>query len=84
MSQSEEVNPSAEKLAEELEQARAEAKKLTEELEALKEQNVAVRTSPAKEQRNTTGVLERAAKKAAETGNRRDLQEYMRRRRNIV
>jgi hypothetical protein len=44
----------------------------------------APRTSPAKEQRGTAGTLERAAKKAAGTGNRVDLQEYMRRRRSIV
>ena len=46
--------------------------------------SVAARTSPAKEQRNGTGVLERAAKRAAGTGNRSDLQEYMRKRRSIV
>jgi hypothetical protein len=42
------------------------------------------RTSPAKEQRNGAGSLERAAKKAAVTGSRSDLQEYMRRRRSVV
>jgi len=42
------------------------------------------RTSPAKEQRSGAGVLERAAKRAAGTGSRSDLQEYMRRRRSIV
>ena len=46
--------------------------------------SVAVRTSPAKEQRSGAGVLERAAKRAAGTGSRSDLQEYMRRRRSIV
>jgi hypothetical protein len=40
-----------------------------------------VRTSPAKEQRSGAGVLERAAKRAAGTGSRSDLQEYMRKRR---
>lgn len=45
---------------------------------------VAVRTSPAKEQRSGAGVLERAAKRAVGTGSRSDLQEYMRKRRNIV
>jgi hypothetical protein len=39
------------------------------------------RTSPAKEQRSGAGSLERAAKKAAVTGSRADLQEYMRKRR---
>jgi hypothetical protein len=43
--------------------------------------SVAVRTSPAKEQRNGAGALERAAKRAAGTGSRSDLQEYMRKRR---
>jgi hypothetical protein len=42
------------------------------------------RTSPAKEQRSGAGVLERAAKRAAGTGSRSDLQEYMRKRRSIV
>jgi hypothetical protein len=46
--------------------------------------SVAVRTSPAKEQRNGAGALERAAKRAAGTGSRSDLQEYMRKRRSIV
>ena len=46
--------------------------------------SVAVRTSPAKEQRSGAGVLERAAKRAAGTGSRSDLQEYMRRRRSVV
>lgn len=45
--------------------------------------NPALRTSPAKEQRSGAGVLERAAKRAAGTGNRSDLQEYMRKRRSI-
>ncbi len=45
---------------------------------------VTMKTSPAKEQRNGAGSLERAAKRAAGTGNRSDLQEYMRRRRSIV
>jgi hypothetical protein len=43
-----------------------------------------IRTSPAKEQRNPAGALERAAKKAAGTGSRSDLQEYMRKRRSVV
>ncbi|MGA2070912.1 MAG: hypothetical protein ABSG97_06145 [Sedimentisphaerales bacterium] len=43
-----------------------------------------VKTSPAKEQRSGAGVLERAAKRAAGTGSRGDLQEYMRRRRSVV
>ena len=46
--------------------------------------SVAVRTSPAKEQRSGAGALERAAKRAAGTGSRSDLQEYMRKRRSIV
>jgi hypothetical protein len=46
--------------------------------------SVAVRTSPAKEQRSGAGALERAAKRAAGTGSRSDLQEYMRRRRSVV
>ena len=46
--------------------------------------NPALRTSPAKEQRSGAGALERAAKRAAGTGNRSDLQEYMRKRRSIV
>ena len=41
----------------------------------------APRTSPAKEQRSTVGLLEKAAKKAATTGNRTDLQEYMKKKR---
>ncbi|MGB7582934.1 MAG: hypothetical protein WBL85_10870 [Sedimentisphaerales bacterium] len=46
--------------------------------------SVAVRTSPAKEQRSGAGALERSAKRAAGTGSRSDLQEYMRKRRSIV
>ncbi len=46
--------------------------------------NPALRTSSAKEQRSGAGVLERAAKRAAGTGSRSDLQEYMRKRRSIV
>jgi transcriptional/translational regulatory protein YebC/TACO1 len=88
MSQSEEVTQATdkqiEKLTEELAQARAEAAKLAEELKASQAMSVAVRTSPAKEQRSPAGVLERAAKRAAGTGSRSDLQEYMRRRRSIV
>ena len=88
MSQSEEVmqatDKQIEKLTEELSQARAEAVKLAEELKASQAMSVAVRTSPAKEQINPTGVLERAAKTAAQTGSRRDLQEYMRKRRSVV
>jgi hypothetical protein len=80
MSQSEE---SAEKLAEELAQARAEAARLAEELKASQAESVAVRTSPAKETRNPAGMLERAAKTAAGTGRRSDLQEYMRKRRSV-
>ncbi len=45
--------------------------------------NTALRTSPAKEQRSGAGSLERAAKKAAGTGSRSDLQEYMRKRRSV-
>ena len=45
---------------------------------------VAVRTSPAKEHRGGAGAIERAAKRAAGTGSRADLQEYMRKRRSIV
>ncbi|MGA2322791.1 MAG: hypothetical protein ABSG22_02980 [Sedimentisphaerales bacterium] len=44
----------------------------------------ALRTSSVKEQRSGAGVLERAAKRAAGTGSRTDLQEYMRRRRSVV
>jgi hypothetical protein len=44
-------------------------------------ESVAMRTSPAKEQRSGAGALERSAKKAAGTGSRSDLQEYMRKRR---
>jgi hypothetical protein len=88
MSQSEEVaqatDKQIEKLTEELAQARAEAAKLAEELKASQATSVAMRTSPAKEQRNSAGVIERLAKKAAETGNRKDLQEYMRRRRSVI
>jgi hypothetical protein len=47
-------------------------------------ESVAVRTSPAKEQRGGAGALERAAKRAAGTGNRNDLQEYMRKRRSVI
>ncbi len=43
-----------------------------------------VRTSPAKEQRNAGTGLERAAKRAAGTGNRTDLQEYMKKRRSVI
>jgi hypothetical protein len=43
--------------------------------------NPALRTSPAKEQRSGAGALERTAKRAAGTGSRSDLQEYMRKRR---
>ncbi len=77
MSQSEEAS---ENLAKEL----AEAAKLDEELEASQSKSAAVRTSPAREARNPAGMLERAAKKAAATGNRRDVQEYMRKRRSVV
>jgi hypothetical protein len=44
----------------------------------------ALRTLSVKEQRSGAGVLERAAKRAAGTGSRSDLQEYMRKRRSIV
>ncbi len=47
-------------------------------------ENVAVRTSPVKEQRSGAGALEKSARKAAGTGSRGDLQEYMRKRRSIV
>jgi len=43
-----------------------------------------IRTSPAKEHRGGAGTIERAAKRAAGTGSRADLQEYMRKRRSIV
>jgi hypothetical protein len=43
-----------------------------------------VRTSGAKEQRIGGAGIERAAKRAAGTGSRADLQEYMRKRRSIV
>ena len=43
-----------------------------------------LRTSSVKEQRSGAGMLERAAKRAAGTGSRSDLQEYMRRRRSVV
>jgi hypothetical protein len=45
---------------------------------------MALRTSPAKEQRSAGAGLERAAKRAAGTGNRADLQEYMKKRRSII
>jgi glutamate mutase epsilon subunit len=46
---------------------------------------IAVRTSPAKESRQGGAAgLERAAKRAAGTGSRADLQEYMRKRRSVV
>jgi hypothetical protein len=45
----------------------------------------AVRTSPAKESRQTgASAIERAARSAAGTGSRADLQEYMRKRRSVV
>jgi hypothetical protein len=44
----------------------------------------AVRTSGAKEQRGGGTGIERAAKRAAGTGSRADLQEYMRKRRSVV
>jgi len=44
----------------------------------------AVRTSGAKEQRGGGTGIERAAKRAAGTGSRADLQEYMRKRRSFV
>jgi hypothetical protein len=47
-------------------------------------ESVAMRTSPAKEQRSGAGALERAAKRAVGTGSRSDLQEYMRKRRSVV
>jgi hypothetical protein len=44
-----------------------------------------VRTSPLKESRQTGATaLDRAAKKAAGTGSRADLQEYMKRRRSVI
>ena len=48
--------------------------------------NVAAqRTAPAKDRvTSNQAVLERASKKAATTGNRADLQEYLRRRRNFM
>jgi len=45
---------------------------------------VASRTSPAREQRGGAGTVERAAKRAAKSGSRADLQEYMKKRRNVV
>lgn len=46
---------------------------------------VSAKTSGVKDKLSgTTGVLERAAKKAANTGSRADLQEYLRARRNFV
>ena len=43
------------------------------------------KTSPVKERIvNSQTILERAAKKAATTGNRTDLQEYLKLRRNFV
>jgi hypothetical protein len=46
---------------------------------------VAKRTAPAKNQMQTNqAILERAAKKAATTGSRTDLQEYLKLRRNFV
>ncbi|MBN2020051.1 MAG: hypothetical protein JW749_07495 [Sedimentisphaerales bacterium] len=45
----------------------------------------AVRTSPAKESRQSgASSVERAARRAAETGSRTDLQEYMRKRRSVI
>lgn len=41
------------------------------------------RTSPAKEQRNGAGSIEKAARRAAATGSRADMQEYMRKRRSV-
>jgi len=46
-------------------------------------ESVADRTSPAKEQRSGAGALDRSAKRAAGTGSRSDLQEYMRKRRSV-
>ena len=46
---------------------------------------VGIKTSGVKDRLSgTTGTLERAAKKAANTGSRTDLQEYLRVRRNFV
>jgi hypothetical protein len=46
---------------------------------------VGSRTSGAKDKLSgTAGTLERAAKRAANTGSRADLQEYLRVRRNFV
>jgi len=45
----------------------------------------AKRTAPVKERvQSNRGVLEKAAEKAATTGNRADLQEYLKLRRNFV
>lgn len=45
----------------------------------------AIRTSPAKESRQGGAAgLERSARRAAGTGSRTDLQEYMRRRRSVI
>lgn len=47
--------------------------------------NPALRTSPAKEPRQGGAAgIERAARRAAGTGSRADIQEYMRRRRSVV
>lgn len=44
-----------------------------------------VKTSGVKDKLSgTTGILERAAKKAANSGSRTDLQEYLRARRNLI
>jgi len=46
--------------------------------------NVVQKTAGAKERTTNSQILERAAKKAATTGNRTDLQEYLKLRRNFV
>jgi hypothetical protein len=43
------------------------------------------KTAPARQRmQNTQAILERAAKKAATTGTRKDLQEYLKLRRNFL
>jgi hypothetical protein len=65
-----------------VEQLRKEKSYLFNEAQAV---TVGAKTSGVKDRLSgTTGTLERAAKKAANTGSRADLQEYLRARRNFV
>lgn len=65
-----------------VEQLRKEKSYLFNEAQAVA---VSTKTSGVKDRLSqTTGALERAAKKAADTGSRADLQEYLRVRRNFV